>query len=310
MNRLLFFLLLFPLAAAAGGAEDYLAEIARQRQAREEGLRQPLGWLSLVGLHWIEAGSHRVGSAPGSDIVLAVGPEHLGEIRLSEGVVTLVLVHAKGVEIDGAPAAVGELALRPDSRGEPTQVTFDGGAAGFNLIERDGRFALRVRDARARTRTAFAGLDYFDTDPSWRIEARFEQHPEGATIEIANVIGQLSPEPNPGAVVFEREGKTCRIEALANPDGSLFLIFADRTSGRETYGAGRFLDTPVPKDGRVLVDFNLAYSPPCAFNAFSTCPLPPPENRLKLAVQAGEKKYAGPHRDAASSADPAGPENR
>lgn len=295
MSRLLLVLsLLLPVVAAADDTGDYLAEVAQQRQAREEGLRQLLGWLSLVGLHWIEPGSHRVGAASDSDIVLAVGPEHLGEIRLSEGVVTLVLAHAKGVEIDGVPAAVGELALRPDSHGEPTQVTFDGGAAGFNLIERDGRFALRVRDAKARTRTAFAGLDYFDTDPAWRIEARFEPHPEGATIEIANVIGQLSPEPNPGAVVFEREGKTYRIEALANSDGSLFLIFADRTSGRETYGAGRFLDTPVPKDGRVLVDFNLAYSPPCAFNAFSTCPLPPPENRLDLAVRAGEKKYAGP----------------
>lgn len=294
MNRLLFFLLLFPLAAAAGGAEDYLAEIARQRQAREEGLRQPLGWLSLVGLHWIEAGSHRVGSAPGSDIVLAVGPQHLGEIHLNDGVVTLALEQAEDVAVDGVPAAAGEIALRPDTRGSPTQISFDQGAAGFNVIERGGRFALRVRDARAQTRTRFSGLDFYPADPAWRIEARFEQHPEGATIEIANVIGQLSPEPNPGAVVFEREGKTYRIEALANSDGSLFLIFADRTSGRETYGAGRFLDAPAPRDGRVTVDFNLAYSPPCAFNAFSTCPLPPPENRLDLAVRAGEKKYVAP----------------
>lgn len=310
MNRLLFFLLLFPLAAAAGGAEDYLAEIAQQREAREEGLRQPLGWLSLVGLHWIEPGSHRVGAASDSDIVLAVGPQHLGEIHLNDGVVTLALEQAEDVAVDGVPAAAGEIALRPDTRGSPTQISFDQGAAGFNVIERGGRFALRVRDARAQTRTRFSGLDFYPADPAWRIDARFEPHPEGRTLDIANAIGQLAPEPNPGAVVFEREGKTCRIEALANPDGSLFLIFADRTSGRETYGAGRFLDAPAPRDGRVTVDFNLAYNPPCAFNAFSTCPLPPPENRLKLAVQAGEKKYAGPHRDAASSADPAGPENR
>ena len=310
MNRLLLFLLLFPLAAAAGGAEDYLAEIARQRQAREEGLRQPLGWLSLVGLHWIEAGSHRVGSAPDSDIVLAVGPGHLGEIHLKDGVVTLALEQAEDVAVDGVPAAAGEIALRPDTQGSPTQITFDQGVAGFNLIERGGRFALRVRDARAQTRTRFSGLDFYPADPAWRIDARFEPHPEGRTLDIANAIGQLAPEPNPGAVVFEREGKTYRIEALANPDGSLFLIFADRTSGRETYGAGRFLDTPAPRDGRVTVDFNLAYNPPCAFNAFSTCPLPPPENRLKLAVQAGEKKYAEPHREAASTANPAEPEKR
>jgi uncharacterized protein (DUF1684 family) len=288
-------LLALPLFAAADSPDRYRDDIAAQRQAREEGLRRPLGWLSLVGLHWIEPGTRRVGAASDNDIVLAVGPAHLGEVRLKDGVVTLALAHAKGVEVDGAQAAISEVPLRPDSQGQPTQVTFDAGAAGFNLIERDGRFALRVRDANARTRTAFAGLDYFNVDPAWRIDARFEPHPAGATIEIANVIGQLTPEPNPGAVVFERDGRTYRIEALANPDGSLFLIFADRTSGRETYGAGRFLDTAVPEEGRVQVDFNLAYSPPCAFNAFSTCPLPPPENRLDLAVRAGEKKYAGPH---------------
>ena len=297
MRRLILFCCLtLPLASlCAEASDDYLAWIAQHRDARENSLRQPLGWLSLVGLDWVEPGSHRVGAAFDNDIVLAVGPAHLGEVRLKEGVVTLALAQADGVKVDGAQAALGEVPLRPDSQGQPTQVTFDAGAAGFNLIERDGRFALRVRDANARTRTAFAGLDYFDTDPSWRIDARFEPHPAGATIEIANVIGQITPEPNPGAVVFERDGRTYRIEALANPDGSLFLIFADRTSGRETYGAGRFLDTAVPEEGRVQVDFNLAYSPPCAFNAFSTCPLPPPENRLNLAVRAGEKKYAGPH---------------
>jgi uncharacterized protein (DUF1684 family) len=153
---------------------------------------------------------------------------------------------------------------------------------------------LRVRDARARTRTGFVGIENFPIDVGWRYDARFEPHPPGKTIEIANVIGQLDAMPNPGAVVFERDGQTFRLEAVDDGDGTLFLIFADRTNGKQTYGAGRFLYADAPVEGRTVVDFNRAYNPPCAFNAYSTCPLPPPENRLDLAVTAGEKTYAGP----------------
>ncbi len=293
MHRLLLALLFLPLVAvAAEDSDHYLAQIAQQRQAREEGLRRPLGWLSLVGLHWIEPGSRRVGSAGDNDIVLAVGPERLGTLALAEGVVTLEPAAGALFFVDGA-AVDGAFALQPDSSGAPTQVTFDEGRSGFSLIERDGRFALRVRDSQARALREFSGLEFYPVDADWRIAARFEPHPEGSTIEIANVINQLQPMPNPGALVFEREGRTHRIEAIGNEDGSLFLIFADRTSGRETYGAGRFLDTAAPRDGLVTVDFNLAYNPPCAFNDYSTCPLPPPENRLDMAVRAGEEKYAG-----------------
>lgn len=295
MCRLLLALLMCPLiAAAAEGADDYPARIAQQRQAREDGLRQPLGWLSLVGLHWIEPGRHALGAAPDNAIVLGIGPDHLGEVTLADGVVTLTPADGAQFLVDGK-AAAGAVVLKPDLGGAPTQVSFDAGRSGFNLIERGGRVALRVCDSQAPARQRFSGLTYFPVDAGWRIEARFEPHPDGSTLEIANVIGQLSPEPNPGAVVFERDGRSYRIEAIGNDDGSLFLIFADRTSGRETYGAGRFLDVEAPREGRVTVDFNLAYNPPCAFNAYSTCPLPPPENRLNLAVTAGEKKYAGPH---------------
>lgn len=295
MRRFLSFCVTLLLAfSVAAEPSVYERSIERQRQQREEGLKRPLGWLSLVGLHWIEPGRHRVGSGADNDLVLAVGPAHLGTLVLVDDTVTLEPAEGATFLVDGA-VAEGAFVLKPDSSGAPTQVTFDAGRSGFNLIERDGRFAVRVRDSQARALREFSGLEFYPVDTGWRVEARFEPHPAGSTIEIANVINQLQPMPNPGALVFERDGRTHRIEAIGNEDGSLFLIFADRTSGRETYGAGRFLDTAAPRDGVVIVDFNLAYNPPCAFNDYSTCPLPPPENRLNLAVTAGEKKYIGAH---------------
>lgn len=297
-----------PEAAAVDEAgNEYVASIEQHRARRVEGLKRPLGWLSLVGLHWIEPGEHRVGSAPDNDVVLAVGPEYLGTVVSADGRIALRPTpeaagrvrcvkapcpgSAPAFSVDGkAPEDADEIELRPDSSGRPSQVVFEEGVSGFSVIERGGKFALRVRDANARTRTEFDGIPFYDVDPAWNIEARFEPHAAGHTIEIANVIGQLQPMPNPGALVFERDGKEHRIEAIGNDDGSLFLIIADRTSGKETYGAGRFLDVPAPENGVVPVDFNLAYNPPCAFNEYSTCPLPPPENRLDLAVTAGEKK--------------------
>ncbi len=269
---------------------DFEAEIAQHRAERVNSLTRPLGWLSLVGMHWIEPGRHSLGRAADNDIVLAVGPEHLGWVTLADGQVRLEPAAAASFLVDGTPGQ-GGVELIPDTRPGTTYITFDAGHSGFNLIERDHRFALRVRDAQAQTRTGFKGLDYYPADPGWRIQARFERHPEGTTIPIANVINQLEDTPNPGAVVFERDGTTYRLEGLIDDDGSLFLVFADRTSGKATYGGGRMLNAPFPDGDEVVLDFNLAYNPPCAFNDYSTCPLPPPENRLSLAVTAGEKSY-------------------
>lgn len=285
-------LLAVTIAATPAVAADLAAqrdEVLKWREARATRLAAPEGWLSLVGLHWIDPGTHRVGSAPDNDLVLAVGPARLGALTLADGKITLAL----GEDVD---AKIGddvarEAVLAPDSSGAPTIVRF--GAASFSVIERDGRFGLRVRDPQAKTRTGFVGIDYFDIGPDWRFEARFEPHPPGRTIDIVNVLDQLAPMKNPGVVVFEKDGKEHRLEALDDTgDGQLFLIFADRTNGKSTYGPGRFLYAPPPVDGRTIVDFNRAYNPPCAFTPYSTCPLPPPENRLNLAVEAGEKKYA------------------
>lgn len=297
LRHLLFAPLLFAIGAAAAQTPDdtaYIQSVEQQRQARIERLGAPQGWLSLVGLHWIEPGKHTVGSASDNAIVLATGPAHAGELERTADTVIYRPAKDAGITVSGYTID-GDIELAPDTTDHPTVIAFDGGKATAQLIARGDRLGLRVRDERAATRAAFTGVDSYAIDPSWHIRARFDPHPPGKTIDIANVLDMLEATPNPGAVVFEKDGREHRIEALDNGDGSLFLIFADRTNRADTYGAGRFLYTDAPKDGHVDLDFNLALNPPCAFNAYSTCPLPPPENRLDLSVTAGEKRYAGLH---------------
>ncbi len=269
-------------------------DVAKWRSERVERLRKPDGWLSLVGLHWIEPGVHHLGMADANDIQLRTGPAKLGTLTMKDGKAMLQPDAAAGVTIDGKPVS-GEIALQSDAKGDPTVVAFNNGSANFQVIERSGRFALRVKDANAPTRTGFVGIDYFDADPSWRFNARFEPHPPGKTIQIASVINTIDPMVNPGKVVFEKDGKTYSLEAVDEEDGSgeLFLIYADHTNGKSTYAAGRFLYADPPKNGMTVVDFNRSYNPPCVFTHYATCPLPPPENRLDLTIDAGEKAYRG-----------------
>jgi len=170
------------------------------------------------------------------------------------------------------------------------------GNANFYVIDRDGRKALRVKDSDAETRKHFLGLDYFPTDPSWHIVADWVPFNPAHKMEIGSVIGTIDKVDVPGKAVFKRDGHTYELMPYQEePGGDLFFVIADRTSGKETYGAARFMDVPLPKDGKVVLDFNLAYNPPCAFTPFATCPLAPPENRLDLRVTAGEEKYRGGH---------------
>ncbi len=294
MKRWILISMLATTSAFALTPLSYEQTIEQWRIERIEGLKKPQGWLSLVGLHWLDlkSGAQTVGRAADNAIVLATGPDRLGELSYADSLISFTPAKDSGVTVNYV-VRNGAVELKSDSSRTPTTLAFDNGEATIQMIERGEKFALRVRDARAKTRSGFVGIENYAIDPSWRIEARFEPHADGKTIQIANVIGQLDANPNPGAVVFERDGKTYRLEALDEGDGQLFLIFADRSNGKETYGAGRFLYADAAVDGKTVVDFNKAYNPPCAFNAYSTCPLPPPENRLDLSVTAGEKKYAG-----------------
>lgn len=267
-------------------------DVAKWRSERVERLRKPDGWLSLVGLHWVEPGVHQVGMADANDIQLRTGPAKLGTLTLMDGKTMFKPDPSVGVIIGSKPAS-GEMALQSDAKGDPTIVAFNNGSANFQVIERSGRYALRVKDANAPTRTGFLGIDYFNPDPSWRVNARFEPHPKGQTIQVASVINTIDPMTNPGKLVFEKDGKTYSLEAVDEGDGRMFLIYADHTNGKSTYAAGRFLYADPPKNGMTVVDFNKSYNPPCVFTHYATCPLPPQENRLDLTINAGEKSYRG-----------------
>ena len=262
------------------------------RDQREARLLEPDGWASLTGLHWITPGAHYVGSDADNGIQLTMGPEHMGMIELDGGALRFVPEDDLALTLDGEPLT-GATALRADDDpAGPSEIGFDDGKGRATVIKRGDRLALRVRHAEAPTRTGFSGLDYWTADPDWQVTGNWVPNPAGQTIEVANIIGTTDEVPNPGAIEFERDGTTHRIEALDEGGDELFLVFADRTNGHGSYGAGRFLYVPKPDaDGRVVVDFNRSYNPPCAFTAFATCPLPPPENRLDLAVTAGEKAY-------------------
>lgn len=280
------------VSVEAGGG-DHTSEIQAWRAQRVERLKAPGGWLSLVGLHWLKEGEQTVGSGKGNDVVLNVGPATLGKVTLKGGNASIALDAKAGAKIDGADKAAAPLA---DDRSEkPTTVSF--GTANFYVIDRDGKKALRVKDTEADTRKNFLGIDYYDIDAKWRIEAKWEAFDPPKTLEVPTVLGTVEKYPVPGKATFEIGGKKYEITPVleAPGDKELFIIFADRTSGKETYGAGRFLYAAMPKDGKIVIDFNKAYNPPCAFTPYATCPLAPPENKLNLPVTAGEKKYAGSH---------------
>ncbi|MBN6148867.1 DUF1684 domain-containing protein [Xanthomonas sp. AmX2] len=285
-----------PAPAPAKVADKaFLADHQVWREQRLHELQAADGWTSLVGLHWLELKQHYIGSGPGSGIRLAVGPARMGLVSSQNGQVFFRPEPGAALTLDGKPLQ-RQVRLYSDHDAGPTVIGFDAGKGQLSLIQRGGRYALRVKHADAPTRTAFAGLSYWPLDEGWRIVGRFVPNAVGKTMPVIDIIGVSTDMPNAGAVEFDRDGHRYRLEAIGEPGRALFVVFADRSSGRGSYPAGRFLDVPAPgADGKVVLDFNRAYNPPCAFTAFATCPLPPPENRLELRVDAGEKYAAAPH---------------
>lgn len=265
------------------------------RAQRRASLLKPDGWPSVIGLHWLEERAHYVGSDADNGIRITMGPEHLGMIERKGGAIRFVPESGVPLTLNGEPlAGAVTLATDADPAG-PSVIGFDDGKGQALVIRRGDRYALRVKHADAPTRTGFGGLEYWPASRAWRIEGRFVPHPLGRTIPVVDITGNTIAMKNPGAVEFERDGRRFRLEALDDGGGELFLIYADRTNGHGSYGAGRYLYAPLPDArGRVVLDFNRGYNPPCAFTAFATCPLPPPENRLDLAITAGERIYRAP----------------
>jgi len=278
---------LLPLHADA----TYTASIDQWHRERVARLTTPDGWLTLVGRDFMKEGANTVGSAAGNDIVLPSSPARLGIFTLDSKAdrVTATFEAGVGAKVDGREPVSNEQ-LQHDGAGKPTAISC--GSLTLTVIRRGERTGLRTRDSASEARAKFAGIRRFPVDPAWRIVAKWVPFPEGKKIKVENVIGQISEENSPGKAVFEKDGATWELIPTGDDD-QLFFVLRDATSGKETYGASRFLVADAPKDGTVVLDFNKLYNPPCAFTDHATCPLPIPENRLKLAIRAGEKRYEG-----------------
>jgi uncharacterized protein (DUF1684 family) len=277
-------------APPATAEEDHRAEIGAWRAEREASLRREDGWLTLAGLFWLDEGANTFGSDPGNALVFPAdkAPGRAGVFRLARRQVTVEV--EPGVPITQAGRPVDSLALASDAQGEPT--VLDLGSLSFFVIERGERVGIRLRDRASPALATFAGIESFPVERAWRVAARFEPYQPPKPIRVPNVLGAPTEETCPGALVFERDGKTFRLEPTGEAGRELFVVFGDATNGHETYGGGRFLYVPWPAPGEpATLDFNKAYNPPCVFTPYATCPLPPRQNRLPLRITAGEKTW-------------------
>ena len=266
--------MLLPALVALGADPNYTRDVEQYRAQREASLKQDDGWLTVVGLFRLKEGDNRVGAGEANEIALpSPAPEHAGKITFSKG---QAIYYA-----NGRPGTL----LRPNV----DVITIE--SIKFFVIKRGNEYLVRVKDNNSRIRRNFTGLRWFPIDPSWKITAKFSPYPKPHTILFDSQNGVKQPMESPGYVTFTRGGKQYRLEPVRE-DRQLFFIFRDATSNKTTYGAARFLYAAPASGGTVILDFNEAINPPCAFTAYATCPLPPPQNRLTLAVTAGEKKYS------------------
>ena len=283
-----------PPAPAASPEPGYLEGIESWRADRMESLRRSDGWLTLAGLYWLEEGANAVGADPLSDLVFPADKAdlQLGVLQRSDRSVRFEA--AAGVEINHEGQPVESIDMVSDVAGGPT--TLEHGSLSFYVIERGERVGLRLKDRDSELLREFTGIDHYPVDPAWRLAARFEPFGEPKMIPVPNITGDINDQPSHGRVVFTIDGGEHSLEPLGEPTEPLFLVFGDQTNGADTYGGGRFLSVgPPDSEGRLTVDFNKAYNPPCVFTPYATCPLPPPGNRLSLPVTAGEKNFGAGH---------------
>lgn len=265
----------------------YIKDILRQRKQREDLFRETeRGWLGLVGLFWLRDGENRIGSDPLNDIVLPSGPPRVGNLQYNNGVATFR--SKRGVPVLCNNKVVSLHTLNSDISDNPDFLQI--GDLTLLLLDRAGRHLIRVWDKNSKAREQFSGFNQFEVDPAYCIEANYVSYNEPKMVSIKDVIEIYHEVPYQGYVTFMLDGVKHRLEATAGED-YLFFSFKDDTSGDETYVGGRYLVTDLPKDDKAILDFNLAYNPPCAYTSFATCPLPSPENFLNVPIRAGEKAY-------------------
>lgn len=294
IRNLMTTILLLAFTLTVTGQSKYEKDLAAWRLDREAKLRGDDGWLTVAGLFWLREGTNELGSAPVNDIVLpsASAPAHLASFELTGGRVTLRVAEKVAVTIDGQP--VREVELKMDSNSSRPIVHDD---LTFIVLRRGDKFGIRFKDRQSYARRNFTGLRWYPANEEYRVTATFVPYETPREVAILNILGDIEKYQSPGLLKFKLKGQEYALEPVAVGGGKLFIVFRDLTSNRTTYGAARFLYASHPVDGRVEIDFNQAVNPPCAFTIYATCPLPPRQNRLGVAIEAGEQIYHGPVSD-------------
>jgi uncharacterized protein (DUF1684 family) len=277
-------------------ADQHNALIDEWHVKRVESLKSPNGWLNLAGLFWLKEGINTFGAAETNDIVFPGGKiaDQAGYFMLRNGMVTLEVQGESVINVKGEPVEK-LVAWHPDSTSSAAPRMMHGSLLWF-VIKRDDQYGIRLRDLEGEGVSQFHGIERYPVDLKWRLKARVEKAEPGKTIDITNVLGQTTANPHMGTLVFSIDGNEYRLDAIKESGPELFVIFGDPTNAQETYPSGRYIYVaPADESGMTILDFNKSQNPPCAFTAFATCPLPPRQNVLPVAITAGEKNYDAGH---------------
>jgi uncharacterized protein (DUF1684 family) len=294
-TRILFLFVIVILSAQsfAQSKKSFQEDIAEWKQKRIAALKAPNGWLNLTGLFWLKPGKNSFGSDASNEIVYQHKdmPKKAGYFLFENHQVYWVT--AENVKITIKDSVVSKVLIYEEGKQSAPLLAL--GNLRWNIIQRDDKIGIRLRDLQAPIVNAFKGCERYKDDSTWRLNARFEKKQENKLL-ITNVLGQTNAQESPGKLIFTIAGKEYQLDALEEGK-ELFILFGDATSGKETYPAGRFLYADLPDDnGNTIIDFNKAFNPPCAFTIFATCPLPPKQNILPIAIKAGEKDHLGGRR--------------
>jgi uncharacterized protein len=276
--------------SSARAEADYVKAVEKWRSEQEINLKKEAGWLTVAGLFWLKEGINTVGAGPNFDVRLTDNFKQgkLGEIDFRNGVASLKVEDGVETQSEGK-GIVTTIQLVSDEKGKPTEIRT--GSQMFYLIKREDRFGIRLKDSNSEARRNFKGRHWFPVDESYKVTARLEAFPEPKEVTVPNVLGGHFKMKSPGILKFTLKGKEYSLQPVDEGDGTLFIIFRDRSSLSETYTSGRFLYADKPVNGEAVLDFNKAENPPCAFTSFATCPLPPKQNILDVEINVGEKRY-------------------
>ncbi|MEZ5040353.1 MAG: DUF1684 domain-containing protein [Saprospiraceae bacterium] len=267
--------------------EAYLEEVEAWRSERIAELTAPTGWLALAGLFWLEEGENTFGSGLENQLIFPKkAPSEIGRFMQKGDSVWVEI--AQGVDIKVKEEVIQTMGLS----GQASPLIMEYGSLSWFLLQRSHRYGIRLIDSLHEARQQFKHIDHYPVDPKGKVPAKLVAFEQPETLLVRNVLDMEIPYPTEGKLVFNWEGKEASILVLDGGPAEYFLIFADATTGDETYPSGRYLYTPkVDSSGLTYIDFNKAYNPPCAFTEYATCLLPPAANRLEVAIRYGEKNY-------------------